>query len=287
MNGKVWKISCLWILISSTSIVKAECTLAPDCASIGYTETSCEGNFVRCPFDITKLYCIPCDSSFKYDCSGDNIVGGIGISCNSKYVSCTCSNGRTFNNGACPHSCTVGMFYYSDKSCSDDLDNSKTAIGVVVKDNELIASIDIQYQTWSSDYIDVDRVTNYTSMSDAETDYNGKANTLAIVSAYSGERASLNAAIYCNSYSTAGTSAGDWYLPAAGEIYEYFYGGGTNYSKIRATWTKLGITLTNTYFWSSSEYSRRIAWIVDSFYNDALYKDKYSNFSVSCLLAIN
>ncbi len=63
------------------------CTPTPDCDAIGYTETSCEGDSLKCPFDITKLYCIPCDSSFKYTCDGTNEVG-VGGSCGGKYVSC-------------------------------------------------------------------------------------------------------------------------------------------------------------------------------------------------------
>ena len=286
MNGKVWKIGCLWILASSTSMkvfllgvsfllssltvineANAACTPTPDCASIGYTETSCEGDSLKCPFDISKLFCVPCDSSFKYDCSGANMTGGIGTSCGGKYMSCTCSNGGTFANGACEEiavaqNCTVGMIYYSDKSCSAEVDTSKTAIGVVVKDNELVMSQRTDdYMTWSSDWIDVDGITNYTSSSDAKTDYNGKTNTLAIVSAYSGESTSDNAAIYCNSYSTAGTSAGDWYLPAAGEIYDYFYG---NYNAINATVNKLGWNSFEEWYWSSSEYSYTYAWYVNS-----------------------
>ena len=68
-------------------IANAECTPTPDCASIGYTETSCEGDSLKCPFDITKLYCIPCDSSYKYTCTGTREYG-VGDSCAGKYVSC-------------------------------------------------------------------------------------------------------------------------------------------------------------------------------------------------------
>ena len=112
---------------------QAECTPTPDCDAIGYTETSCEGDFVKCPFDTSKLFCIPCDSSFKYDCTGDNIVGGIGSACGGKYVSCECESGGVFNYGECPQppDCTVGMIYYSDKSCSTELDSTKTAIGII------------------------------------------------------------------------------------------------------------------------------------------------------------
>ena len=305
MNEKVWKIGCLWILVSSTSmkvflleagfllssltmtgVAKAACTPKPDCASIGYTETSCEGEFVRCPFDISKLLCLPCDSKYQYDCSGANITGGVGTSCAGKYVFCSCSGEGTFNNGECPQqNCTVGMIYYSDKSCSEDVDASKTAIGIVVKDNELIVALNVPDMSWSYDYIDVSGITNYTSSSDAKKDYNGKANTLAIVSAYSGESASENAAILCNSYSTAGTSTGDWYLPAAGELYSYIYG---NYSTINSTMSALGWTFGSRYFWSSSVFSNYYAWYVSSGNDIVNYYNKNGNYgSVSCLLDIN
>ena len=114
--------------------VYGECTPTPDCASIGYTETSCEGDSLKCPFDITKMMCMPCDSSFRYDCSGDNITGGTGSACGGKYVSCECSDTEyTFANGECfPPRCPVGYIYYSDKSCSAELNNSKNPIGVFV-----------------------------------------------------------------------------------------------------------------------------------------------------------
>ena len=102
-------MTMLFCLLSSTA--HAECTPAPDCASIGYTETSCETTSLKCPFDTSKLYCLPCDSSFKYNCSGDNITGGVGSTCNGKYASCECSGGGKFNNGSCPQSVTVGMIH--------------------------------------------------------------------------------------------------------------------------------------------------------------------------------
>ena len=77
--------------MSMTGIVRAECVPQPNCASIGYTETSCETQAVKCPFDATKLYCLPCDSKYQYSCSG---VGesGSGNSCKGKYESCTCAD---------------------------------------------------------------------------------------------------------------------------------------------------------------------------------------------------
>ena len=305
MNGKVWKIGCLWILASSTSMkvfllgvsfllssltvineANAACTPTPDCASIGYTETSCEGEFVRCPFDISKLLCLPCDSKYQYDCSGANITGGVGTSCAGKYVSCSCSGEGTFNNGECPQqNCTVGMIYYSDKSCSEDVDASKTAIGIVVKDNELIVALNVPDMSWSSSYTNVSGITETTDSSVAKTDYNGKANTLAILETFPSDTTSNNAAVFCNSYSTEGTNAGDWYLPAAGEVYDYIY---TNYAKVKYGWDKVGTTISDSYFWSSSEYSGNGAWNVSSSSGGMSYSNKgYSYYSVSCLLSIN
>ena len=269
--------------------VYGECTPTPDCASIGYTETSCETDYLACPFDSTKLKCIPCDSSYRYNCSGDNITGGTGSACGGKYVSCSCSDSEyTFTNGECiAPKCPVGYIYYSDKSCSAELDNSKTPIGVFVKGDALVISqIRSTGMPWGTQGTDIDTLPNISTTDDAKADFNGKENTALLVAFQTaeGKTASNSAAINCYEYSTEGTSAGDWYLPAAGELYSYVYG---NYSsKLKATATKLGWSL-GIYFWSSSEKSNYHAWRVNS-YNDTVSNDiKDSGSSVSCFLAIN
>jgi len=278
------KIGMTFICCLLSTTAHAECTPAPDCANMGYTETSCNGDSLKCPFDISKLFCIPCDSSYKYDCNGDNMTGGVGDACGGKYASCACSGGGEFNNGSCPQSCTVGMIYYSDKSCSSNYDSSKTAIGVVVKDNALVLSQKkSSTMYWSNAYTDTS-LTNYTSITDAKTDFNGKSNTAVIVAAHPSETASNNAAIYCNTYTTAGTSAGDWYLPAAGELYSYVYG---NYSAINTAMTAIGWTFGSAYFWSSSEQSNYLAWYVYSYGGTMSGGGKVDGRSVSCFFAIN
>ena len=265
--------------------VKAACTPTPDCASIGYTETSCEGDFVRCPFDISKLLCLSCDNDFKYTCSGSSYSKGEGTSCGNKYVKCVCASGYEWNStrGICKQNCTVGMIYYSDKTCSSNKVSDKTAIGVFIKDNELIISqIQSASMYWAYNLIDVNGITNITDASVAKQAYNGKANTLAIVSAYSGETVLQNAAMLCNLYSTVGTSAGDWYLPAAGELYSYVYG---NYSTINSTMSTLGWTFGSRYFWSSSVFSNYYAWYVSSGNDIVNYYNKNGNYgSVSWIL---
>ena len=247
-----------------------ECTPTPDCASIGYTETSCETISLKCPFDPTKLYCFPCDSAYQYTCSNPNEYGD-SESCGNKYKSC------------CNTDCVVGAIYYSDKTCNTCLDDTKTPIGIVVKDYELIVTgRKSSYMTWSSTLIDTS-LTNYSSDADAKTDFNGKSNTAIIVAEHPTETVDNNAAIYCNSYSTAGTNAGDWYLPATGELYSYVHG---NYSKLKATVAKLSWNL-DSYFWSSSEGDNNVAWYVTTYNpNVKVFNKKYSS-SVACFLAIN
>ena len=117
-------------------------------------------------------------------------------------------------------------------------------------------------------------------------DFNGKENTAILVAFQTteGKTASNSAAINCNSYSTEGTNAGDWYLPAAGELYSYVYGNWS--SKLSATATKLSWSLS-TYFWSSSEYTSSLAWSVGSSGGDVDDGGKGYTRSFSCFLAIN
>ncbi len=266
--------------------VYAECTPTPDCASIGYTETSCEGDSLKCPFDITKMMCMPCDSSFRYDCSGENITGGTGSACGGKYVSCECSEGSVFKDGACAcdDSCTVGAIYYSDGSCSVCVVNIKTPIGVVVKENELVMS-PIAKGYWGASGTDIPDLTNYATSSEAITDFNGKNNTDVIIATHIslGLTATESAAVYCSEYSTLGTNSGDWYLPAAGELYSYVY---NNHGILNSIMNKLGWSYGSNFFWSSSEYGESKAWRVCSYYDGVTTPAKYNSYWVSCFIRI-
>ncbi len=265
--------------------VYGEGTPTPDCASIGYTETSCETDYLACPFDSTKLKCIPCDSSFRYDCSGDNITGSTGSACNGKYAGCECKTNYVFYNGSCvcDTSCKVGAIYYSDGTCSACVVSGKTAIGIVVKDNELVMTKILTSISWSSSYTNVSGITETKDSAVAEQDFNGKANTLAIVETFTSDTVNNNAAIYCNSYTTDSTNAGDWYLPAAGELNSYV--SGNYYQGLEATATKLGWDI-DLNLWSSSERSGSHAWRVYSVNGSMNYNGKPLNYSVSCFLAL-
>ncbi len=260
------------LLLLTPTIANAECTPAPDCASIGYTQTSCETLSLKCPFDQTKLYCFPCDSSFQYTCSNPNEYGN-GTSCKGKYKSC------------CNTSCSIGNIYYSDGTCNSCLDTNKTPVGVVVKDNELIMSNATSNIQWGGYGTNISALPDLTE-EQAKADFNGKDNTAKIV-AYFGENVDimLHAGVFCYKYSTEGTNAGDWYLPATGELNNYVY---KNYDTLYSTWVNklTWNTHFNYYFWSSTERSYNNAWDVSSKQDYIGGGNKNSSTSLTCFLDI-
>lgn len=255
----------MWILMSSltmTGTVHAECIPTPDCASIGYTETSCDGKFTRCPFDTSKLFCVPCDSSYHHTCEGNYVISPSGTTCNGKYASCECVAGASLNDITCEcdTSCSVGNIYYSDGSCSSCWEKSKTPVGIFIRDSRLIVAINIPNMTWANDYQDINNLTNYNSVAEALQDFNGYNNTNSIMSYYGTSiSSSTNAAAYCYNYTPVEyeSSKNQWYLPASGELIAFLY---ENYNKVKTTWDILGTTIYNEWFWSSSENNQHNAW---------------------------
>ena len=122
------------------SLTFAQCVATQDCATLGYTETSCNGGKgVKCPFgnkwacltseeECLNLACdklgfsytctgtgeqgvgnacngkyqgCTCDSSYQYTCSGTGYSGGVGTACGGKYAACTCASGYEWKDGSC------------------------------------------------------------------------------------------------------------------------------------------------------------------------------------------
>lgn len=94
------------------------------------------------------------------------------------------------------------------------------------------------------------------SISNALSDFNGKSNTTTLVTL----GAFCKASVACSRYYTEGTSVGDWYLPAMGEL-AYIM---VRFQTIQNSLTKLGdraIGLGDyNSFWSSTEYGSRDAY---------------------------
>ena len=185
-----------------------------------------------------------------------------------------------YNNGGTVVKCRVGDILYSDKKCYlGGMLAGKTPIGIVFDASRRTAiALESSPSTmeWGHEY-DVPGLTNITDGAKALQDFNGKANTAAI-KAYHSNNSWLNypAAKYTYEYKTTGTNAGDWYLPALGELYTAY----TNKDFLNYALSLVGKKdiPTNSYHWSSSEDSYDYAWdlrfndggvyISNKFYND-------------------
>lgn len=143
-------------------------------------------------------------------------------------------------------------------------------------------------------------LTKYTSGVDAKTDFNGKANTTAIINAIKAydtanntDNITGNIGGAIQAFVTEGTVAGDWYVGSEGELYKVY----ENKTAIKAAADKiynanstLGMNgntlLSNTYFWSSSEASRFDAWKTYMFDGNVSQYTKNESYRVNALLRV-
>ena len=107
-----------------------------------------------------------------------------------------------------------------------------------------------------------------------KTDFNGKANTAAIINAIKAydtsngtDNITGNIGDIIQKYHTEGTIAGDWYIPAFGEVYKLYENRTTllaSFDKINTASSSAGLSgsvlLPSDYIWSSSEYKIKNAW---------------------------
>ena len=233
------------VMVISAGSVYAACIPTPSCSSLGYeSSSSCEGG-IKCPFG-NAWNCTLADKINEITTEITEIKkvieeGGIG-------------GGDTSN-------CIVGSVFYSDKTCTfASIQAGKTPIGVVVYNDgqghgQVMALKPIGSYSWSSEYVDLS-LNNFTSDQAASTDYQSCTNTVIITAA--GDKSKYPAAWAAKEYSTEGTKAGDWCLPAGGIMTSIK----NNMSVINAGFILTGGTQigTSSYYWSSSGRSSYYAW---------------------------
>ena len=116
--------------------------------------------------------------------------------------------------------------------------------------------------------------------SGALSDFNGKANTAALLAASDTDSYTTyaNMATWCRIFNqTAAENQGysDWYIPACGQLSLMYL----NMTAINNALTKIGgQTISSLYFWSSSEYSSSHGWGVN-FFNGYVSDYDKSNYS--------
>ncbi|MDO5387203.1 MAG: hypothetical protein Q4F75_08060, partial [Pseudomonadota bacterium] len=264
------------------TLTNAQCVATTDCASLGYTQTSCpDGKGLKCPFGNT-FACPASDKSvcekygFKYTCSGTGYDSGAGQSCNNKYASCNCSSGYEWKAEQCKKyssailgqcsgyakNCKIGDILNNDGICSNDKVSGKTPIGVVVTINSncgyAMTISPIGSYSWGGYNQDIPNLPNHTNYTTAIADYDGYNNTQKIIQAGDGNKFPAAWATINYTPTIAPDTKGKWHLPAAG-IWNTVY---KNMSTINNTLSKIGgMPFSNdTHHWSSSEYDGRYAW---------------------------
>ena len=296
----------------------AQCVATQDCETLGYTETSCNGGKgVKCPFG-NKWACLPtkesickeegftlacnetgqtgdgdscnglykqcsCDSSYQYTCSGTGYASGSGTACGGKYTACTCASGYEWKDGSCQpnyYGCTIGALFYSDNTCSNNLESDKTLLGIVIMEktttaNGWIVTIN-PVQTgivWSTETVDIPELTNY------------------------GNSSTYPAAWAAKNYNPSGTPSGkSWCLPSGGLLHNTLYNQ-TNLAKVNAgISTAKGkiigdIRNSSETIGSSSEFSDDGIWfssastIHGTYFSYIVKNHIYGDFSVRPVLA--
>ena len=257
-------------LLASTPAWAINCQVETNCTTLGYTSSKDEGNCLKCPFG-NQWACLKNDSSGQEDTTPtpDYDSGEENTTPTPDYSNCK-----------------IGDILYSDMSCNANVVASKTPIGVVFDQaNRLAIALDTEEKLWSDEQFDVPTLPDYSSPSEATADWQGKNNTRLVLEYCRMKERGCPAFEYVNSYKTEGTKAGDWYLPAMGEL-NAIRG---NKDVLNIALGKIGGTKLRTdWYWSSSEYSGNFAWMLCFGNGSVDYYDKnygYNNDYVRPVLA--
>lgn len=271
------------------NLIQAQCVATTDCATLGYTETSCpNGKGIKCPFGTT--YACPVSEAefcnkynFKYACTGTGYKSGSGEACNNKYVSCVCASGYEWKNGRCEkektavlgqcngyaQDCRVGDILNSDGTCTTDKVSGRTPIGVVVYIaadgdgcGQALALEGIGKHKWALDRLTTAFPGTWRNWENAAMDFDSCGKTQWLV-----ERGRAYYAAYA-AYEYAPASApettGKWCLPAAGILNSVY----TNWGVIDKTLSKIGgEKLSSDYWWSSTPAFTNNVWLMRVNYN--------------------
>ena len=188
--------------IQHTSLAQSACVTTPTCAELGYNASSCPNGGLKCPFGNT------------WNCEITNYKDKI------TELEKIIEELKTELKQCQTPDCEIGDYLYSDITCSSNLDSNKTVIGLVFSPERhlAVALKETRNVIWSKEAFDIPNLTNYSSETEAKNDFNGKQNTKIIFEYCQKNNKSCPAVEIVTNYTTAGTQAGDWYLPSMGEL---------------------------------------------------------------------
>ena len=223
-----------------------------------YYKSGCQSSY---DWNASAQTCTPqCASSYQYTCTGTNETSGSGTSCGGLYEACNCSSGYFWSGescveeNACMKGSQLGYILNSDMTVTSSKQSGKTPIGVVVcsYENGGGQAISLSYEQESSWGFGDDFIQQW-DLEDALADVASCVNTQSMITAYGmtgGQDISGN-------YSTEGTVAGDWCVPALGVFAAY----AENMDFINNIIESVGGNpLKNGYYWSSSRMHINNGW---------------------------
>ncbi len=296
--------------------INAQCVATQDCATLGYTESSCSGgNGVKCPFG-NKWACFKSELEFcneygfTLSCTDANQTGGAGKACNGKYNICKCATNFTWNADtksceANTANCVIGALYYADGACSNDYISSKKLLGIVIYEKSASQNGWVMTHkpvatgiAWGGYGTDISGLTNITSESKL-TDIQASCTNTDKITAQ-GNSSKYPAAWAAKNYKEGGKT---WCLPSGG-LLKNALDNSANFTKFNAAileiqskaGTSAATILGNVsggyeLVWSSSEYSSNHAWSFTAITSGSFgmsngYKSNYdSDYSVRPVLA--
>ena len=262
-------LSLIWTV--SADNASAVCVQTPTCSAMGYESSkSCTGG-LKCPW------------GNYWNCTNSNKITELTNKITNLETQIT-----EIRKEVSTANCLVGDILYSDMTINADYVSNKTPIGVVFDCRKKLAiGLQESKEYWSyPDSFDVPGVDNIVdSITDhalVMTDLDGKKNTSTILAYCKTKRKSCPAFEYVSSYKTEGTQAGDWYLPAEGELYAIYGNMGVlNVALGKIAAARLGAN----YYWSSSEHSSNHAWRLYLYSGDVNDYGKYNYDYVRPVLA--
>ena len=229
----------LGTFFSTSAIAALNCTASPDCASLGYTMSAADctdGVKVACPTDTSKVFC------------------------------------KTVQ----PVTCIVGSILGGDQFCyKDKLPDGVKPVGIVFDTTNKLAvaltdinssgSAGSSTMMWATGYYDIPTLGNCTDLTTCGVD--GRANTTAILNCGS-SCGSTPAATATNSYEPSGCSKDfckktKWFLPSMRDLITLYNAKSYVNASLSLTASSGAKTLTESYYWSSTEFSSDYAWILN------------------------
>ena len=231
------------LVLFATKAWTVDCIAEPDCSSLGYSmnTTDCSGlDTIKCPFDISKVFCEKEQLVKTCDKIGD-ILYGDG----------TCAVNAT---KLVPDLVPVGVVF-----------DTTNRLAIALTDVASDGSAKTASMYWSSSSGDMPNLENCTNSNTVITTCgtDGRANTDAILA--STNNGTTYAANAVNRYQVSGCSKdfckqGNWFLPSLRDLYTIC----NNLMAVNSTLSLLSSRgasqLKSGAYWSSTEHSSYYAW---------------------------